>query len=269
MEAMTSGGSLKRVLVLVLAMDAQPWRQIEDEGQRKTWAAEPHPAVPVAWLYGRMGLASTIAKYAHGLARRLPGFVERGYSRVAGSWFSSRSVRRQGDRLLTGVPETYLNTNAKNIAGLTHLLATEEFDYVFRTNTSSYVNLSMLEEYVQSLPLEGFYGGYLGERDGVTFASGTCTLMSRDVAQQAVNDPAWEYGIIDDVAMGQSMARAGIAARSLERIDLLSVADIEALSAEDLESVFVVRCKNSDDRAHDVTAMRRVHELYAARTASR
>lgn len=260
---MTFGGSPKRVLVLVLAMDAQPWRMIEDEGQRATWAAQPDGGIPVFWLYGKTGILGTLARYAQrAVLRFTSASVFRWYSRVVGAWVASLGVREVGDRIETTVPETYLNTNPKTVAGFRHLLATQDFDFVFRTNSSSYVNLPMLQEFVQSIPTERFYGGFIGESGGVRFASGACTLMSRDLVQHVVTDPEWEFGIIDDVAMGRSMMRAGVAVQPVKRIDVLSLADIDALKAEDLRSVFVVRCKNSDARAHDVSAMRRVHELY-------
>lgn len=262
---MTIGDSQrKRVLVLVLAMDAEPWRMIEDEGQRKTWAADP--SVPVFYLYGKSGkMTRTAAKYIQKGIQRLAG--EKAFSllsRAAGSWMASRPVSIDGDRLMTGVPETYLNTNPKNIAGLRHLLATQQFDYVFRTNTSSYVNLGVLDEYVQSLPTDGYYAGFIGESGGTRFASGTCTLMSRDVAETAVSDPEWEYWLIDDVAMGRSMARASVEVQPLTRVDVLTPEDLHALTPETLASAFVVRCKSLGGRDHDVKAMHRVHELYDA-----
>ncbi|MDP9986457.1 hypothetical protein J2S98_001610 [Arthrobacter oryzae] len=260
---MTSGETRKRVLVLVLAMDAQPWRMIEDEGQRKTWAAEPHSDVPVRWLYGKTGTASTIARYVQGAVQRFAPAAYRPYSRAVGGWFAARPARTAGDRVETRVPETYLNTNPKNIAGLRHLLATEDFDYVFRTNTSSYVDLAGLEEHVQGIPATGYYAGFIGERDGTRFASGTCTLMSRDLVEYAVNDPEWEFGLIDDVAMGRCMARASVDVKPLERVDVLTAEDLAALTPESLTSAFVVRCKSSGGRGHDVEAMHRVHSLYS------
>lgn len=261
---MTSGGSRKRVLVLVLAMDAQPWRMIEDEGQRKTWAADP--SVPVFWLYGKSGKATrTVAKYIQkGVQKVAGGKAFSLFSRAAGQWMASRPVRIDGDKLMTGVPETYLNTNPKNIAGLRHLLATQDFDYVFRTNTSSYVDLPALEEHVQGIPDSGYYAGFIGESGATRFASGTCTLMSRDVVELAVSDPAWEFGLIDDVAMGRSMARAGVDVQPLKRVDVLTPEDLAALTAEDLDGAFVVRCKSLGGREHDVEAMRRVHQLTQA-----
>ncbi|MGT2461430.1 hypothetical protein [Sinomonas atrocyanea] len=245
-------------------MDAQPWRMIEEEGQRKTWAAAP--TLPVFFLYGKSGKATrTVAKYIQKGVQRLAGDKAFAlFSRAAGSWMASRQVQIDGDRLMTGVPETYLNTNPKNIAGLRHLLATQEFDYVFRTNTSSYVNLAALEEYVQNLPRTGYYAGFIGESDGTRFASGTCTLISRDVAVRATTDSQWEFGLIDDVAMGRSMARAGIGVHPLDRVDVLTPEDLEALTPEALRRAFVVRCKSLGGRDHDVKAMRRVHELYCS-----
>ncbi|MCQ6271138.1 hypothetical protein M8J71_11660 [Pseudarthrobacter sp. R1] len=266
---MTSGGSRKRVLVLVLAMDAEPWRDIEDEGQRKTWAAAP--MVPTFWLYGRSGkLTRTLARYVQSGVRRYTGERTFGLcSRVSGSWFAARQAHTTGDRIYTGVPETYLNTNAKNIAGLRHLLATQEFDYVFRTNSSSYVSLPMLDEYVQALPDRGYYAGFIGEAGGTRFASGTCTLMSRDLVESAASDPKWEYELIDDVAMGRSMARAAIEVQPLRRVDVLTPEDLSGLTAEDLRDTFVVRCKSSGGRGHDIEAMHRVHQLYRTVAATR
>lgn len=260
---MTLGESRKRVLVLVLAMDAEPWRMIQDEGQRKTWATDLDGSVPVFWLYGRSGKAvRTVARYAQNAVQRFLGAkLFRAYSRLTGSWAASRPVRIDGDRLITGVPETYLNTNAKNIAGLRHLLATQDFDYVFRTNTSSYVNLPRLEEYVQDLPAAGYYAGFIGESGSTRFASGTCTLMSRDLVEVAVSDSRWEYGLVDDVAMGRSMARSSVEVQPLRRVDVLTPQDLEALTADALEHAFVVRCKSLGGREHDVEAMHRVHHL--------
>ncbi|MDQ0689851.1 hypothetical protein [Arthrobacter sp. W4I7] len=260
---MTSGGERKRVLVLVLAMDAYPWRMIEDEGQRKTWSAAP--SVPVFYLYGRSGkLTRTLARYVQSGVRRCAGGRFFGlYSRFSGSWFAGRKVRTEGDKVYTGVPETYLNTNAKNIAGLRHLLATQEFDYVFRTNSSSYVNLAMLDEYVQDLPEVDYYAGFIGESGGTRFASGTCTLMSRDVVETAATDRSWEFGLIDDVAMGRAMARAAVEVQPLRRVDVLTPEDLSALTAEDLRDTFVVRCKSSSGRGRDIEAMHRVHQLYS------
>jgi len=216
----------------------------------------------VRWLYGKTGVVSTVARYAQRAVQRFVPAMYGSYSRMVGGWFASLGARTNGDRLETRVPETYLNTNPKNIVGLRHLLATEDFDYVFRTNTSSYVNLGGLDEYVQGLPDAGYYAGFIGERDGTRFASGTCTLMSRDLVEYAVSDPAWEFGLIDDVAMGRSMARASVEVQPLERVDVLTSEDLASLTAETLSGAFVVRCKSNGGREHDIEAMRRVHHFY-------
>ena len=132
---------------------------------------------------------------------------------------AKRPVRVLGDRLYTEVPESYFNVGAKMLAAFRHVFATEDFDYLYRTNTSSYVNRRLLSDYASLLPRERFYGGYLGEVDGIPFASGTGALLSRDLVRAAIEDRVWDYDAIDDVALGRCMRRAGASARLIPRID--------------------------------------------------
>ena len=93
---------------------------------------------------------------------------------------------------------------------LKYLLANDSFDYLLRTNTTSYVERDRLRSSVSGLPRSGFYGGIVEEMDGVPYVSGTGILLSRDAAKTAATDPLWEFDLVDDVALGRSMRRAGI-----------------------------------------------------------
>jgi hypothetical protein len=166
--------------------------------------------------------------------------------------------------VLTQVPETYLNTNPKTIAGLRYMLGRYKFQYLLRTNTSTYINRKLLAEFVEGLPEERYYGGFIGESGGVRFASGACTLLSRDAIEMIVADPQWEYNIIDDVAIGRSMNRRGVGVQPISRVDVLDDKDLDDLDIDRLRSTFVVRCKGIQNREHDVIAMHRVHSLYQA-----
>lgn len=254
---------MKKVLVVALALDVSPWREIEEVGQRGTWASGDHD-VPVFWLHG---LTKGPARAA---ARIVPKALEsvkaaalaKEFRRRAGAWAASRPVVTQGRRIQTQVPETYLMTNAKNVAALRHLLVTQDFDYVLRTNSSTYVNLSMLSNFVQALPSEGYYGGAVWQAKGLEFITGSTILLSRDLVEYAAFDDAWDFDLIDDMALGESMQRAGAKPQSVARVDVLTAGDIDVLRAEDLGSAFLVRCKGATDRDHDIAAMRRVHQLY-------
>lgn len=254
----------KRILVLVLTVDQEPWRTIETEGQRATWAATSDGEIPIFWLYGRTGGVTRFLLRASNKTLQAMGAVSTlaRFRHLTGSLAARRPVREQGDKVYTQVPETQLGVNPKTRAGLRHILETHDFDYLLRTNTSTYVNLKLLAEFVAGLPDESYYGGFIGESNGVRFASGTCALLSRDAVQTIVADAAWQYEIIDDVAIGWSMRRAGLEVQPIHRIDVHTSEDLGALGVETLRSTFVVRCKGLDSRQHDVAAMRRVHELY-------
>jgi hypothetical protein len=255
----------KKVLVLVLALDSEPWRTIEEQGQKVTWASAD-AKVPVYWLHGQTGGLIRVWTRLVGRLLQLFGAVEalKQFRVWVAAMAAQRPVLQSDSRIVTGVPETYIMTNAKTVAGFRHILASHEFDYVLRTNSSTYVNLSMLSDYVQNLPSTNFYGGTLWTSGAVNYATGTSMLLSRDLVERVVDDPKWDFDLVDDLAVGMAMSRAGVPLNAFPRIDVCTSEDLVSLSIETLRSSFIVRCKGLDDREHDVIAMRRVHALYQA-----
>jgi hypothetical protein len=90
-----------------------------------------------------------------------------------------------------------------------------DFDYIFRPNLGCWVSMDALNKLVNTLPMEGVYGGSFGttkgRRGGIEFVSGSGFLLSRDVVQLIwdyhLNDKdiTIEYNgniLIDDVAIG-------------------------------------------------------------------
>mgnify|MGYP003648100416 CR=1 FL=1 len=90
-----------------------------------------------------------------------------------------------------------------------------EFDYIFRPNLGCWVSMDALNKLVNTLPMEGVYGGAFGttkgRRGGIEFVSGSGFLLSRDVVQliwdHHLNDKdiTIEYNgnsLVDDVAIG-------------------------------------------------------------------
>jgi hypothetical protein len=181
---------------------------------------------------------------------------------MTGSATARRPVIERGDRIFTQVPETYRTIGAKTLAAFRHVLATREFDLLFRTNSSSYVNRRMLQEFAGTLPTRRYYGGYSGYVDDVPFASGTGILMSRDLVEVVAADTHWEFDRIDDVAIGRSIYRAGVELRRLPRLDLLSSDDLALLTPAVMRTTFWVRCRSTGDRQQDIETMRRVHAMY-------
>jgi hypothetical protein len=256
----------KKVLILVLALDKEPFRSIETKGQRATWASSPNGDMEALWLHGKTG----------GLFRFIVRVVEKtlsiaknksalsSFRQLIGSRVTLLPVLKVKDRLMTSVPETYIHTNAKTIAGLRYVLENCEFDYLLRTNSSTYINKSLLSDYVNNLSQSTYYGGFLGKSGEDYFVSGTCILLSRDAIELICNDPAWEYDCIDDVAISRSMKRFGIKPQSFSRLDIETSEQLKAIDTQALQSAFVIRCKGLSDRDHDIAAMHRIHESILA-----
>jgi hypothetical protein len=256
-----------RVLVLVLSLDREPWKTIEMEGQRATWASAPAEAIgdtPTLFYYGLNSGPMYLAAGAGGKALRLLRLARLRtlYLTAIGSTSAKGRTVEQGDRIFTQVPETYTNIGAKTLAAFRHALDNYRFDFLFRTNTSSYVNRKMLKAFVQTSPNRRYYAGFVGHCDGISYASGTGIIMSRDLVVAAVKDRHWNFDQIDDVAIGHSMRRAGVGIHELPRLDVLSQAAAALLTPDSVRNYFWARCRSSGDRYQDIESMHRVHDMY-------
>ena len=255
----------KKVLVLVLSSDKEPYRSIETLGQRATWAATAIPGAPVLFYYGvTTGLGYWSMAVTSKLLHRL-GLHElrKSLLRRTGPRYALRT-RECGDRIDVQIPDIYGNIGAKTVGALRHVLQAHQFDFLFRTNTSSYVFLPLLQRFVQSAPDQACYAGFLGQTPQMTFVGGAGILLSRDMVAFAAQDPAWDWDLMDDLALALSIARAGVDPRPLPRIDLRSPDRVTSVPTEQWLTCFHVRCQAAGDRMQDIETMRRVQAAYAS-----
>jgi len=264
---------MPRILVLVLSVDSEPWRGIELEGQRRTWAsADAVPAgCKVVFYYGTLGIRRWFARVAGRLQRTEGSSAPRrllrriGMSTVAAiSVFSLRKPAvRRGDRLWTDVPETYWFTLPKTVSALRWATVAGEprFDYVYRTNASSYIRLRTLQEVANEMPRTGCYAGFLGRHPltECSFVSGSGALMSWDVASEVGTCRTWDWGVVDDVAMGEHMNAIGIRPLALPRVTLADPSAAESLTDEGLRGNFHFRCKSGEGLRADAAVMHTLH----------
>src|SRR4051794_24533201 len=96
-------------------------------------------------------------------------------------YFGGETTAQHGGDLVLPVPDDLLNAGRKTIVCFDHVLRNREFDLVFRTNCSSYVDLLNLRAYAAEHARErGFYSGAIGQRGELAFASGSGFFLSRD-----------------------------------------------------------------------------------------
>lgn len=129
-----------------------------------------------------------------------------------------------------------------------------EFDYVLRTNLSSFYVFPKLLHFLQSCPTSNFYCGVRGEG----FASGSGFIMSPDVVQLLMKNDNLFNNIKanDDVLIGQSLLSKGIKIFPQNRIDIFDIKtwyDYQSVFPKD---VFQFRIKNHNKN------LRLVDDLY-------
>lgn len=253
-----------RVLVLALSVDREPWRSIERDGQRATWAApsDVDALAPVRFYRGRLGGPIRFSVAATLRILVLAGSGRRGsmawrvravFLRLLGRHHRRSAAATEGDIVHVAVPETYSTVASKSFVALRHVLATERFDYLLRTNTSTYVDRRRLLETAESLPRSGYWGGCPFEHDANVHITGSGILMSRDVVERAVAED-WDWASIDDVALAEVLRRHGITPRPLPRPTIPGPGHVDSA---DLDA-FMWRCKGDTDR-DDAATMRALH----------
>lgn len=63
-----------------------------------------------------------------------------------------------------------------------------EFDYIVRANSSTFLNFPLLEQFIEKLPKENCYAGYFTQPGTPKdFVSGTCMIFSKDIINKLQN----------------------------------------------------------------------------------
>ena len=142
-----------------------------------------------------------------------------------------------------------------------------EFDYVLRTNLSSFYVFPRLLHFLQTLPQNGCYSGFkmlCGEHK-LFFGHGCGFIMSTDVATYLVNnqdDLKRQININsmnDDVVIGHFFEKSGIHLTQAPLTYLLSLKDWKHYQKHEASSDFHFRVKNKTHKlraTHDVSILK-------------
>ena len=259
-----------RILVLVLAIDKDPWKKIEIEGQISTWRNLCPDNVKILRYIGAKPQGS-----AWYLMNKLWLFNQKvnGISRGRISLFSINLVLKkrkfqkskvdiEKNEISTFVPDLYSLIGAKTLEAFKISLEKFDFDFIFRTNASSYLDLRGLKGYLEDKPKNNFYAGVIGNHQSINFASGCGYFISRDLVDKVlINRDLWDHNHIDDVSLGKLLTeelQADI--QEVKRIDIdSSDFDLSLVKSNPLK-VFHYRCKAADPNT-TIRIMKALHTL--------
>lgn len=136
-----------------------------------------------------------------------------------------------------------------------------DWDMMFRTNVSSYVDKAMTLAKAKTLPRHNCYCG----KSGGDFASGCGVFLSRNVCEILMNEIRGDEPIrAEDWHMGQILAEHGIfVTPGAERYDYWWNAGPHG--TVEIVDCYHYRCKpmpgHEKDRDHDIRAFKAIHEF--------
>lgn len=120
--------------------------------------------------------------------------------------------------------ESLQGITTKTIDSIQYFLNQKDYDFIVRTNMSSFWNFSALLNHLKTLPTENLYSGVVGRHGNTLFASGSGFIMSKDVARLLVDNRhiAEHFKVIDDVDIGHTLGVFGIQIIPGRRTDFYS-----------------------------------------------
>jgi hypothetical protein len=140
-----------------------------------------------------------------------------------------------------------------------------DYDFIFRTNSSSYVDKELLYDFVLNLPLNGVYGGHIGKYEGISYVSGSGILMSKDLCELLIlNKNNLDYSYIDDATIGKFFQENGINILPISRINIHPNIIIDCLDESHFFEIpknrILYRLKNND-RNFDLKSMINIYNI--------
>jgi hypothetical protein len=283
-----------KLLTLILSFDEGHHKEIQTKGQDATFINEAIQASKVFRYVGRSFKLPTKYKVIFVIRRwqyalldyskyPLIGFLLRLF---VNSRFADRAIRsipkfsgaptnaacievknanEPVPKLITESPEDWSLIGLKTILAFKYVLDNYEFDYLFRTNTSSYLDVPTLLDFLAMKPRKNMYAGVIGTVFGNTrFASGAGILLSRDIVQRiSDNSDLWKHGLVDDVAIADLVANfqdPSVIVSELPRLDFASLAEAKSTDAEIIRDNFHFRCKTGS-AAETIGIMKHIHAV--------
>lgn len=147
------------------------------------------------------------------------------------------TVNEEAGDLIVNTLEHRANLLHKTLVGIEWALRRyPEAEYIFRPNCGSYINTHLLYDHLMLQQKSDYYSAIFGiDYNKIPFCSGSCILLSRDIAQllvdniDQINLDGWI--MMDDVSIGKFLHESGI-----ERVD--GAKRVNVRSQEELDKKF-------------------------------
>lgn len=256
---MKSAESKPKILVVVVHGPYQPWLQIFEHGQMKTWMSEKYSTrvinvFGIAMSESRRNLDEKIY-YLRWSKKKLLAYmsliIEALIKEILPMNRFLPKVKQIHGTTMNEVwqlqmPDSLLIQGVKNVSVFKKSLELD-FDFLVTTITSSYLNIPVLEEALSQVSPINFLGGRIEKSGEMEFQQGSFRVYSRDVVANLVaHSKSYKHWKIEDIAMGTLAAKHYDKLSNLPNKTLTSVEEVELLSDEDLKTTISYRCKSTN-----------------------
>lgn len=269
-----------KVLVIAVHGPYQPWLEILENGQLKTWMNTESSSkvinvfgiamknkikdIDQKIYYLRWSEIKFIAYFALILEVAVKRFFPIYMYRPK---ISSHQDGPKTEIWEIQMPDSLLLQGVKNVSVFRKSLELD-FDFLVTTITSSYLNVPLLESALSQIPPTNFVGGRIEKSGKMEYQQGSFRVYSRDVVYKLVkNSHKYKHWKIEDIAMGDLVSMYYSELSPLPNCTLESLADVESLTQGDLEGTISYRCKSTEENKRiDAQIMKSLHERILGRS---
>lgn len=124
-----------------------------------------------------------------------------------------------------------------------------EFDYVLRTNLSSFFVFDRMLKFLKGLPRHNCYCGSIREFDSIYYIEGMGIYLSKDVVKEMVkekNELLNQTWMFDDVVLGKFFQNRSLIYLPVKRIDITKIETWKNMRGKIPNDGFFFRLKNDD-----------------------
>lgn len=161
--------------------------------------------------------------------------------------------------------DTLNNVCLKTLLAFKYILDNNfNFTHIYRTNSSSYINLNLLNKYIKTISNNNFLGGPSGITAHIKFVSGSGFIISKDLVKLLV-DNIYNINInmLDDVGISEFLVyKNNIIIHDIIRVDAYNYNMLKNINKNNINNTFHFRVKSeNNDRSFDIHAMKYIYEL--------
>lgn len=130
----------------------------------------------------------------------------------------------------------------------------DQYAFIFRTNLSSFVDISLYLKFCELLPTTNAYSGVIGDHeDRISFASGSGFTITPDLIYRLIDEQQQDEVFLDDVSIGSTIAKWEIPILPAPRMDYVPTGVY--IRTSPISDLLFHRRIKTNDREHDAEAL--------------